>query len=183
VTKIAPAAFLGSGVTNLTIGNSVTNLGNYAFWGCTGLTSLTIPKAVANIGYKTFWSCSALRSIFFAGNAPLLVEGSFTDATGNNRIVYYLPGTAGWGGSFGGCPAVLWNPRIQTGKAGVGQTSPVGVSVVGTPNIPFVLETAANVTTGPWTSLQTGTLTNGSVSFTDPEWTNYPSRFYRIRSP
>jgi len=26
-------------------------------------------------------------------------------------------------------------------------------------------------------------LTNGSIPFGDPQWTNYPARFYRIRSP
>jgi hypothetical protein len=31
--------------------------------------------------------------------------------------------------------------------------------------------------------LQTNTLAGGSFYFSDPEWTNYPSRFYRVRSP
>jgi hypothetical protein len=34
-----------------------------------------------------------------------------------------------------------------------------------------------------WTALQTCTLTNGSIGFSDATWTNYPARFYRIRSP
>jgi hypothetical protein len=29
----------------------------------------------------------------------------------------------------------------------------------------------------------TGTLTNGSIYFSDPDWTNHPGRFYRIRFP
>jgi len=32
-------------------------------------------------------------------------------------------------------------------------------------------------------ALQTLTITNGSVAFSDPAWTNYPTRFYRVRSP
>ena len=31
--------------------------------------------------------------------------------------------------------------------------------------------------------MQTCTLTNGSIYFSDPDWTNHPTRFYRIRSP
>jgi hypothetical protein len=31
--------------------------------------------------------------------------------------------------------------------------------------------------------LQTCKLTNGSIYFSDPQWTNYPARLYRIRSP
>ena len=34
-----------------------------------------------------------------------------------------------------------------------------------------------------WLSLQTDTLANSSCYFSDPQWTNYPARFYRLRSP
>jgi hypothetical protein len=49
--------------------------------------------------------------------------------------------------------------------------------------LPIVVEATTNLTGAPWLALQTCTLTNGSVTFTDPNWTNYPARFYRIRSP
>ena len=31
--------------------------------------------------------------------------------------------------------------------------------------------------------LQTNTLSSDSLYFSDPQWTNYPARFYRLRSP
>ena len=34
-----------------------------------------------------------------------------------------------------------------------------------------------------WQPVQTNTLTTGSAYFSDPQWTNYPGRFYRLRSP
>jgi len=34
-----------------------------------------------------------------------------------------------------------------------------------------------------WVALFSGTLTNGSVYFSDPDWANYPGRFYRFRAP
>jgi hypothetical protein len=34
-----------------------------------------------------------------------------------------------------------------------------------------------------WQPVQTNTLTSGSVYFSDPQWTNYPGRFYRLRLP
>lgn len=34
-----------------------------------------------------------------------------------------------------------------------------------------------------WTPLFTGPVSNGMMYFRDPPWTNYPGRFYRIRSP
>ena len=33
---------------------SVTSIGNYAFWGCSGLTSVTIPNSVTGIGIGAF---------------------------------------------------------------------------------------------------------------------------------
>jgi len=45
----------------LTIPNSVTSIGHYAFWGCSGLMGpLTIPNSVNSIGYGAFWDCSGL---------------------------------------------------------------------------------------------------------------------------
>ena len=40
--------------TSITIPNSVTSIGDYAFCGCTGLTSITIPTSVTSIGDYAF---------------------------------------------------------------------------------------------------------------------------------
>ena len=37
-------------LTNVTIPNSVTNIGDYAFDYCTSLTNVTIPNSVTSIG-------------------------------------------------------------------------------------------------------------------------------------
>jgi hypothetical protein len=98
--------------------------------------------------------------------------------------VYYLPGTTGWGTTFGGRPTVLWNPQFQTGAPTFGvQNNQFGFTVSGTTNIPIVLEATTALARPLWVNLQTCTLTNGSIYFSDPTWTNYPNRFYRIRSP
>jgi len=44
------------------------------------------------------------------------------------------------------------------------------------------VEGAANLANPGWLPLQTNALNNGFLSFSDPAWTNYPARFYRIRS-
>ena len=85
---------------------------------------------------------------------------------------------------FGGLPTALWNPTIQTANAAFGVlNNHFGFTITGTTNIPIVVEGSANLATTSWTALQTCTLTNGSVYFSDPTWTNYATRFYRIRSP
>ena len=47
----------------MTIPNSVTSIGNYAFYGCSGLTSLTIPNSVTSIGSSAFYGCSGLTGV------------------------------------------------------------------------------------------------------------------------
>ena len=55
VTSIGDFAFYScSGLTSVTIGNSVTSIGNYAFMNCSGLKSVTIPNSVTSIGSRAF---------------------------------------------------------------------------------------------------------------------------------
>jgi hypothetical protein len=79
---------------------------------------------------------------------------------------------------------VLWNPQAQTGDGCFGVlTNRFGFTITGTTNIPVVIEAATNLAGSIWTPLKSCTLTNGTAYFTDPQWTNYPGRFYRLRSP
>jgi hypothetical protein len=97
---------------------------------------------------------------------------------------YYLPGTTGWSTSLNGRPVTLWNPRIQTGNANFGvRTNCFGFNITGTTNIPITLEACTNLANGIWTPVLSRTVANGQVYFSDPGWTNYGMRFYRIRNP
>ena len=46
-----------SGLTSITIPNSVTSIGDYAFSGCSYLTSVTIPNSVTSIEKYAFAGC------------------------------------------------------------------------------------------------------------------------------
>ena len=52
---IADSAFRWSGITNVTIPDSVTSIGNYAFEDCTNLASITIGNGVTSIGASAFY--------------------------------------------------------------------------------------------------------------------------------
>ena len=64
VTSIGNAAFYGcSGMTELTLPNSVRSIGDHAFRGCSGLTELILPNSVRSIGDFAFTYCSGLEKI------------------------------------------------------------------------------------------------------------------------
>jgi hypothetical protein len=184
VTGIGSLAFANCWrLTGITFPNGVTNVGASAFALCSGLTNLVIPSTIRSLEDQAFGYCNALKSVFFAGNPPSL-GGSSVYINDNNATVYYLPGTTGWGATYGGRPAVLWNPTPLTSAANFGvQTNRFGFTLTGTANIPFVVEASTNLAGGSWTALLTGTLTNGAIYFSDPQWTNHRNRYYRIRSP
>jgi hypothetical protein len=109
VTSIADATFEYCKVLeSVAIPNSVVSIGANAFYSC-GLYIATIGDGVRSIGDGAFWC--GVSAVIFQGNAPSLVTNVFGGA--NNAIVYYMPGTIGWGPTFGGRPTILWNLEAQ----------------------------------------------------------------------
>ena len=53
----------GEEIKDLVIPNSVTSIGNSAFYACSGLTSVTIPNSVTSIGDGAFDGCTGLTSV------------------------------------------------------------------------------------------------------------------------
>ena len=183
VTSIGGAAFSTCpSLTNVIFGPNITNIGQSAFYGCTSLIGITLPKSLAALASFTFENCIRLAGAYFQGSTPSAPDSVFSGDT--NLTVYYLPGTTGWGATFGGRPALLWNPQVQTGAANFGvQPTGFGLPIIGTPDIPIVLEASPAPAGANWLPVQSRTLNNGSLYLTDPDWTNYPARFYRLRSP
>ena len=77
---------LVSGCKNTIIPNSVTNIGNYTFYGCTGLTSITIPNSVTSIGYEAFRGCSGLTSVVIGNSVTSIGEKAFYYCQGLTSI-------------------------------------------------------------------------------------------------
>lgn len=183
LTSIGDWAFYGcSNLVDAGIGNGVTNIGFYAFYACPSLSKVSLGRSLNHIGWYAFRECANLSSLYFQGDAPSADYGAFFATT--NATVYYRPGTAGWGKSYAGFPAVLWNPQIQSSASTFGiRFRQFGFSITGTPGIPISVEACTQIGRTPWESLQVCTLTNGAIYFSDPTWTNFSSRFYRIASP
>ena len=186
VNSIGENAF--EGCTNLTgmgIPNGVTNIGAQAFTNCTRLASVTIGTGVTSIGDDAFAGCRGLTSAYFQGNAPAVGSDVF-DYDGE-AVVYYLPGTTGWGPTFGGCPTAPWslpNPVILSFEPDFGvQSNGFGFTVSWATGACVVVEVSSNLGTDSWSPVQTNALVNGSAYFNNPGWTNVPAGFYRLRWP
>ena len=78
VTSIGDYAFYGcTGLSSITIPNSVTSIGDYAFGRCSGLTSVTIGNSVTTIGNRAFYGCSGLTSVTIPNSVTSIGSSAF----------------------------------------------------------------------------------------------------------
>ena len=78
VTSIGEGAFyICTSLTSVTIGNSVTSIGKGAFKDCSSLTSVIIPNSVTSIGDAAFGGCSSLTSVTIGESVTSIGESTF----------------------------------------------------------------------------------------------------------
>ncbi len=83
VTAFTYRAFsINRTVTSVTIPDSVSNIPDNAFYGCSGLTNVTIPNSVTNIGQSAFGNCTNLAGVAIPTNVMTLAYGVFGGCSG-----------------------------------------------------------------------------------------------------
>jgi hypothetical protein len=78
-------------------------------------------------------------------------------------------------------PTTLWLPLLQPVRGSLGlQTNQFGFQASWAAGQTVVVEASVNMM--KWQPILTNILATRSAYFSDPQWTNYPSRFYRLLS-
>ena len=131
ITGSKPEA-LGVLIIPTTINNlPVTSIGDGAFAYCSGLTSVTLPNSLTSIGQKAFAECSGLTSVNIPNNVTSISDYAFWHCTRLTRFSVDIANT-----TFSSNDGVLFN-KAQTsllsfpnGKAR-GYTIPDSVTSIG----------------------------------------------------
>ena len=76
----------GELVTQLTLPEDVTSIGNYAFYSCYSLTAIDIPEGVTSIGYYAFSRCSSLTAITLPEGVTSIGTYAFEDCSSLTAI-------------------------------------------------------------------------------------------------
>ncbi len=105
VTKIKGKAFENSGLTEIQLGNNITEIGEYAFAG-TKLEQIVIPDSVETLPQGVFDHCNQLVSIDF---------GDLEDVPGNTISLCSRIGNITVTGKMGSCVLKLMNNIGSTG--------------------------------------------------------------------
>ena len=83
-------SFRNQNIKSYVIPNSVTSIGDSAFWGCRSLSDIVIPSSVTSIGDCAFWDCSSLSDIIIPSSVTSIGDSAFEGCNFQNDIVQEL---------------------------------------------------------------------------------------------
>ena len=156
---VAPWTELADQIKNIVIEDGATNVGNYAFVGCTNLTSVTMPDSVTVISDSAFRNCYALTTVDFSSNLTAVENFAFAycvnlTAADLGKKVETIGNSA-----FFDCAALA---EVELGEAliGINTLAFSGCTSLKTVTMPDTLEVLGSDVFNGCTSLTTAKLSN-----------------------
>ena len=136
VTSIKISAFLNcSSLKSISIPKSVTSIGNYAFAGCSGLASISIPYGVTSIENSAFRGCISLASISIPDGVTSIGDNELDGCSGLKSISIPNSVTSIGNSAFRGCSS-LTSISIPDGVNSIGSFAFSGCSGLASISIP-----------------------------------------------
>ena len=177
VTSIRGGAFYGSSLTSITIPNSVTSIGIFAFSNCSSLTSITIPNSLTSIGIYAFSDCSSLTSITIPNSVTSIKGYAFYKCSSLTSITIPNSMTSIGGSAFRDCSG-LTSVTIPNSVTSIGNYAFRDCSSLDTIRIeattpPALEEEVFDNTPASICYIPCGTLAAYEVS----DWANYMGEF------
>ena len=150
-------------ITNLIIPNSVTNIGDDAFRGCSGLTSVTIPNSVTSIGDRTFYDCSGLTSVTIPNSVTSIGIATFKSCSGLTSVTIPNSVTSIGNSAFYGCSG-LTSVNIPNSVTSIGTSVFCGCSSLTSITIPNSVTSIESHTFDGCSGLTSVTIPNSVTS-------------------
>lgn len=89
VTTIGNNAFYDCmGLVNITIPNSVTTIGSYAFNNCSGLLGITIPNSVTSIGSYAFYNVKSILGVTIPNSIETMGDHAFSNCSKLSQVTF-----------------------------------------------------------------------------------------------
>ena len=144
-----PNGYPNSSVTSITIPNSVTSIGGYAFNGCAGLTSMNIPNSVTSIGSYAFYDCTSLTSVTIPNSVTSIGDGAFSYCFSLTTITIPSSVTSIGSNAFSnsGLGSVFLSPNLSSSQISQAGFPSTAVFYVGSVGLPTSMASQADLAT------------------------------------
>ena len=125
----------GSELTSIILPENMTDIGEYAFRGCSSLTSITIPDGVSSIGEYAFEGCNSLVDVIIPDSVISIGEYAFGDCRSLIDITIPESITSIEPGVFSYCSSLV-NIILPEGMTSIGSSAFSGCSSLTSITIP-----------------------------------------------
>lgn len=147
-------------LTEIEIPNSVTAIGEGAFFGCGELAQISIPSSVTSIGSGAFGGCTSLSRVELSDNVTSLGEGVFNVCESLESVVLPSGLKTIPKRTFYGCEK-LRDMFLPSGATGIGEAAYTGCVSLGELTFPAGLTTIGDLAFSGCENLEKVTLRSG----------------------
>ncbi len=150
-------------IQSVVLGDSVTNIGNYAFYRCTALESVTIGDSVTSIGDRAFYNCTALESVTIGKSVTSIGIEAFYYCTALESVTIGNSVTSIGNYAFYRCTA-LESVTIGDSVTSIGERAFYGCAALESVTIPDSVTSIGYDAFSNCTALESVTLPDGITS-------------------